>query len=114
MFLSMWLSNSATTAMMVPIIDAVLLELHPSNDGKGDKLRKALMMSAAYAANLGGTGTIIGTGPNLLLKGFLDDTYGAEQHGITFASWMLFNIPGMLICVVLAWIWLQIRFIGFK
>lgn len=76
MFLSMWLSNTATTAMMIPIVDAVLHELEPNQlvqPGTTSSLRKCLMMGTAYAANLGGTGTIIGTGPNLFIKGFLDE-----------------------------------------
>ncbi|KAG1683208.1 Solute carrier family 13 member 5 [Nymphon striatum] len=115
MVLSMWLSNSATTAMMVPIVDAVLIELQTGevSPSRSKALRKCMMIGTAYAANLGGIGTIIGTGPNLVLKAFADDNYGLK-HGLTFASWMLFNIPGMLICIVIAWVWLQINYLGFK
>lgn len=75
MLLSMWLSNSATTAMMVPIVDAVLKELQTGevSPSRSKAIRKGMMIGTAYAANLGGTGTIIGTGPNLVLKAFADE-----------------------------------------
>ena len=68
-FLSMWISNTATTVMMIPILKAVLLEI-----GGGDKLEMMMMMLAiTYSANVGGTGTLIGTAPNLILVEFLSD-----------------------------------------
>ncbi|CAL4060255.1 unnamed protein product, partial [Meganyctiphanes norvegica] len=77
------------------------------------KLRDMCFMATAYAANLGGTGAITGTGPNLVLKGILEDEY-CEPTGLNFASWMGFNVPGMLICILLAWGWLQVIFMGCK
>ncbi|KAK8750246.1 hypothetical protein OTU49_017519 [Cherax quadricarinatus] len=188
MFLSMWISNTATTAMMVPIVDAILAELYagqsdeeetgteiadlsihlphqsqmdlvPAEDTqnshrksgsvhvdseykngkvqhetvkKVDKmveegvntglttippnkscqaLRDMCFLAIAYSANLGGTGSLTGTGPNLVMKGVLASTY-SEPTGINFLSWMLFNVPGMLLCVFLAWLWLQLYFSG--
>ncbi|XP_069938959.1 Na(+)/citrate cotransporter isoform X2 [Cherax quadricarinatus] len=74
-------------------------------------LKVVLLMSVMYAADIGGTGIITGTGPNIFFKGFLEDTY-SEPTGINFLSWMLFNVPGMLLCVFLAWLWLQLYFSG--
>ncbi|XP_042233566.1 solute carrier family 13 member 5-like isoform X2 [Homarus americanus] len=73
--------------------------------------RVMLLMSVMYAANIGGTGVLTGSGTNLVLKGFLQSSY-SEPTGLNFLSWMVFNIPGMLICVFIAWIWLQIYFSG--
>ncbi|XP_045621415.2 LOW QUALITY PROTEIN: Na(+)/citrate cotransporter [Procambarus clarkii] len=178
MFLSMWISNTATTAMMVPIVDAILVELYAgqSDEDETDKefmdlsvypphqsqmelapsvqkrdpseckngnleqvsvkkvdmtskdadntglttlppnescraLRDMCFLATAYSANLGGTGSLTGTGPNLVIKGVLASSY-SEPTGLNFLSWMLFNVPGMLICVVLAWLWLQLYFSG--
>ncbi|XP_076045465.1 Na(+)/citrate cotransporter-like isoform X2 [Oratosquilla oratoria] len=171
MFLSMWISNTATTTMMTPIVAAVLLELnkgyntrdttdleiarnrHPEVDqnvkdqvltplqkNKTDsvdrdldisqdveatesatvdeylnddcrRLRDMCFLGTAYAANLGGTGTLTGTGPNIVLKGILQSY--TEPTGLNYSTWMAFNIPGMLLCVTLAWMWLQFLYIGF-
>ncbi|XP_046644937.1 solute carrier family 13 member 5-like isoform X4 [Daphnia pulicaria] len=170
MFLSMWISNTATTAMMVPIVEAVVEELYKNNDDEemerdvhmvpngsseassGDKtidvdlnsvtcstddsvtyvgnscqqlavteiqrdkfsrMRKCCLLSVAYSANIGGTGTLIGSGTNLVLKGVYKELYGSAP-GLNFASWMGFNVPGMLINTFLAWIWLQYIFLGFR
>lgn len=54
-----------------------------------------LLLSLMYAANIGGTGTIIGTPPNLITIGVLEDTFGPDADtGINFASWMGFTMPG--------------------
>ncbi|KAG8183897.1 hypothetical protein JTE90_002465 [Oedothorax gibbosus] len=120
MFLSMWISNTATTAMMVPIVEAVMLELRSSVTttpklDKGyqmnfDSLHKTLLLSVAYSANCGGTGTLTGTSPNLILKGFLEEHY-PESSEVTFATWMAYNVPGMLICVTIGWIVLQVLYV---
>merc|ERR1712038_651038 len=110
-FLSMWISNTATTAMMIPIMEAVLIELEAtSND---DKLkannRKLLAMSVCYGANCGGVGTIIGTGPNLVLFNLLNDKY--PGHPLSFGSWMAFAVPIEIVSLLFLWIWLQLYFL---
>ncbi|GIY94866.1 hypothetical protein CEXT_424521 [Caerostris extrusa] len=119
MFLSMWISNTATTAMMVPIVEAVMSELkssigrtEPDSGAPMDlnSLNKALLLSIAYSANCGGTGTVTGTSPNMILKGFVEEHY-PESWELTFASWMAYNIPGMLICVLISWLVLQITYV---
>ncbi|KFM81665.1 Solute carrier family 13 member 3, partial [Stegodyphus mimosarum] len=114
--------NTATTAMMVPIVEAVMLELKSSlecdavapikteSKMKHEVLRTALLLSVAYSANCGGTGTITGTSPNMILKGFLEETH-PESSEITYASWMLYNVPGMIICVFIGWTILQLLYV---
>ncbi|XP_055935460.1 Na(+)/citrate cotransporter-like [Argiope bruennichi] len=119
MFLSMWISNTATTAMMVPIVEAVMMELKSSvqrttTDSGSlvalNALHKTLLLSIAYSANCGGTGTVTGTSPNMILKGFLEEHY-PESTELTFASWMAYNVPGMLICVCIGWLVLQVIYV---
>ncbi|KAL1421830.1 hypothetical protein MTO96_022749 [Rhipicephalus appendiculatus] len=82
-----------------------LLAIGTSNlreDSRQKKLRTVMLLSVAYAANIGGTGSLIGTGPNLVLKGLMDDMF-PESTELTFATWMLYNVPTMLICVLIGW-----------
>jgi solute carrier family 13 (sodium-dependent dicarboxylate transporter), member 2/3/5 len=98
-FLSMWVSNSATVAMMLPMALSVLaLAEEP---GKRGPLEPALLLGIAYAASIGGVGTLIGTPPNALLAGFM-----AEAHGVTigFAQWMMVGVPLALVALPLVWL----------
>jgi len=68
--------------------------------------RNFLLLAVAYAANIGGTGVITGSPPNLVVPDTLIQRFG-DTTGLTFASWMAFAIPVMLLNVILAWLWLQ-------
>ncbi|XP_077984277.1 Na(+)/citrate cotransporter-like [Glandiceps talaboti] len=195
-FLSMWMSNTATTAMMIPIAQAVIVEMldkkrkyqrvstsegpgdlspkveekNPDNRaiGSGDfkrldsetqngadeeteevelkdlgvnvddrdienqplsepkndnttidmksllpedkDLARGLTLCIAYAANIGGTGTLTGTGPNLVISGQVETLYGQDAV-IDFGSWFIYAFPGMIICLFLAWVWLQLQYL---
>ena len=77
---------------------------------------KALSLSISYGANIGGTASLTGTGPNLILSGIAYDyylKYGMESP-ISYTSWMAFGVPGAIIGITLAWLWLQVNFIGFR
>ena len=110
-FLSMWISNTATAMMMVPIGLAIIYQVSDAlkDDDSIDTSKenfgfgKALMLGIAYAASLGGIATLIGTPPNTLLAGAVNEIYGIE---ITFAQWMLFGVPLAWIFIFVAWFYL--------
>jgi len=101
--ISMWVSNTATALMMLPIAVSVLRGLE-AEQSDGD-LGVAMMLAVAYGANIGGLGTLIGTPPNALLAGFADEAYGIR---IGFVEWMLVGVPLVLVSLPLVW-WLLTR-----
>ena len=95
--LSMWISNTATTLMMLPMVIAVL-------EGAEDKkIRIPLLLGVAFAANVGGIGTPIGTPPNMVMIGYYETIKGIE---ISFLEWMKVGIPISIIMLVVIWLWL--------
>lgn len=100
-FLSMWMSNTATTVMMLPITLSIIALLK----GKGEvgRLPQVMLLGVAYGASIGGVATLIGTPPNTLLAAYLSDSYGVE---LGFGQWMLFGVPFSAIMLVLTWLWL--------
>jgi sodium-dependent dicarboxylate transporter 2/3/5 len=112
-FLSMWISNTATAMMMLPIAMAVVnqaADFIRQNNTEGIDTRPshfrfgtALMLGIAYAASIGGVATIIGTPPNTILAGFIEKTYGQP---VSFATWMLLGVPLASIMLILAWVYL--------
>uniref|UniRef100_A0A672S440 Solute carrier family 13 member 3 n=1 Tax=Sinocyclocheilus grahami TaxID=75366 RepID=A0A672S440_SINGR len=150
-FLSMWLSNTATTAMMLPIANAILESLfgnletlkencdsrvkmhvlpcekqvltteNTSEQKNLEEVRreaeyqmkvwKGFLISIPYAASIGGTATLTGTAPNLILVGQLK-SYFPECDLINFGSWFVFAFPLMLIFLILGWIWIAFLYGG--
>lgn len=103
-FLSMWVSNTATAAMMLPIGLSVIALL--GGDGNGgnrnaESFGPALLLGIAYGASIGGVGTLIGTPPNALLAGYFSQTYNIK---IGFADWMAMAVPLEIIMLAVAWI----------
>lgn len=94
--LSMWISNAATTLMILPIALAVLSE---AND---PRLRTPLLLGIAYAASIGGMATPIGTPPNVYFMSFVEEQY---QINLTFADWMKIGLPITIVLFPAIWWW---------
>ncbi len=107
--LSMFVSNSATAAMMLPIALSVVALLERSGAGRApapqapgrNNFAVCMMLGIAYAATIGGIGTKIGTPPNGIVIGFIEDTYGEQ---IDFARWLLVGMPVMIVFLPAAWL----------
>ncbi|MBB1252106.1 SLC13 family permease [Streptomyces alkaliterrae] len=117
-FLSMWVSNTATTLMMLPIGVSVLAlvigkrtgvdpakaegpvsELAEDKDTRN--FATCLMLAIAYAATIGGLATLIGSPPNLIMKGFVEQNYDTT---ISFAAWMKVGVPLAVVFLLVAWL----------
>lgn len=96
-FISMWMSNTATTLMMLPVALAIL-ETYPDR-----RLAAPLVLAIAYAASIGGLGTPIGTAPNLVFMQVYADTTGTRMG---FIEWMAFGVPVVAVFLPLAAWWL--------
>ncbi len=104
-FLSMWISNTATVIMMLPMALSVitLLKKQMDKDSHGDLHNFALcmMLGLAYASGIGGMGTIIGTPTNAFLKGYMEKTFGYE---ISFFDWMQIGAPIVILLTIAMWV----------
>jgi sodium-dependent dicarboxylate transporter 2/3/5 len=102
-FMSMWISNTATAVMMLPIAMAIVTQLkdNPSTkENENEKFGKVLMLGIAYSATIGGISTQIGTPPNLVLAGVVSEIFGYE---ITFFQWFKFGFPISVILLFVSW-----------
>jgi len=110
-FLSMWVSNTATVVMMLPIalsvIELVRRELirrgdpHAPSEGRPFPFAMCLLLGTAYAASIGGIGTLIGTPPNALLAAFIERNYNTD---VSFAGWMAIGLPLVVVFLPIAWL----------
>jgi sodium-dependent dicarboxylate transporter 2/3/5 len=110
--ISMWISNTATTVMMLPIALSVidLLTDNPAQLSKNKGMKNfsiSMMLGIAYSANIGGTATIIGTPPTVVFAGFMEETY---DYTVSFANWMLLGFPFAVVMTFLAY-WVITRFL---
>lgn len=102
--ISMWLSNTATTMMMFPIALSVIHVMKENNKGEGNirNFSLTIMLAIAYASNIGGIATIIGTPPNVAYVGYIQKKY---NYDIDFVNWMLICTPlAILLLMCLYWV----------
>lgn len=105
--LSMWISNTATAVMMLPIASSVV-GLLSSKQGLNKNFALALMLSIAYSANIGGTMTLIGTPPNVVMAGYLNQLLNFQMG---FAEWLMIGIPtGLLLLTVTYYLLTRVLF----
>jgi sodium-dependent dicarboxylate transporter 2/3/5 len=112
-FVSMWVSNTATAIMMIPIalsvIDVVLRqangrtleETETFGGGPGHNFAVCLLLGIAYGASIGGIGTLVGTPPNLFLASYIETHLG---HEMSFARWLAVGVPFVVVFLPLAWL----------
>jgi sodium-dependent dicarboxylate transporter 2/3/5 len=109
-FISMWISNSATTMMMLPIALAVVAHICEQEKKNGNETETGdwkgrfavcMMLGIAYSASIGGVGTLIGTPPNVLLARHLEEELGRE---IDFLEWMKVGLPFVILFLPIAWL----------
>jgi len=113
-FMSMWISNTATAVMMLPIAMAIVTQLRDNPDtieNENQTFGKAIMLGIAYSASIGGVATLIGTPPNLVLAGVVEESFGYE---ITFSQWFKFGFPISVVLLFLCWKYLTSFAFKFK
>jgi len=103
--ISMWVMNTSTTMMLLPIsasIITIIINAHPElSEKQQSDFRHSLLLGVAYGATIGGISTLVGTAPNAMLAAFLQENYGTE---IDFARWMLVGVPLSACMLPLAWL----------
>jgi len=110
-FLSMWISNTATAMMMIPIVISMIDQLDKSfEQEKSRKYAIGLLLAIAYSASMGGVATLVGTPPNLAFAKIYDITFpGAPE--ISFGQWMVFAFPVTLVFLAVIYIYLYFMFV---
>jgi sodium-dependent dicarboxylate transporter 2/3/5 len=110
--MSMWVSNTATTVMMLPIAVSIVglvlsrttvQDVPAGGKPEGMNFATCMMLGIAYAASIGGVGTIIGTPPNTILVGFLHEQYGVN---VSFLDWMFVGVPFAAVMLTVTWVML--------
>ena len=96
--ISMWLNNTSTTLMMLPVALAVIKQIHNGNDNLRTGMSSAILLGISYASTIGGTATLVGTLPNMVMKKFYDEHF-PDAQSLDFANWFLFAFP-MSVCLL--------------
>lgn len=101
-FVSMWVSNTSTTLMMLPVASSIAALVAASGREKATaNFVTATLLGVAYAATIGGLGTLIGSPTNALVQGFMAKNFG---YDLSFATWLSFGIPTVLVLLPLTWL----------
>ena len=104
-FISMWVSNTSSALMMLPVAIAIALLAVPDGrlpDGDAANFSAAMVLAVAYGATIGGMGTLIGTPTNALVQGFMSRNFGVD---ISFVDWLVFGLPTVALLLPCAWLW---------
>ena len=105
-FLSMWISNTATSVMILPVGLAIISQLKDdpnTSENENSVFGKALMLAIAYSASIGGMATLIGTPPNMIFAGVIKKSYGID---ISFFDWFQFGLPLSIFFLFICWFYL--------
>eukprot|EP00004_Rigifila_ramosa_P013405 TRINITY_DN2960_c0_g1_i7.p1 TRINITY_DN2960_c0_g1~~TRINITY_DN2960_c0_g1_i7.p1 ORF type:complete len:527 (-),score=141.54 TRINITY_DN2960_c0_g1_i7:11-1591(-) len=114
-FLSMWISNTATALIMTPMAVALLGRLEhdcatPEDRQHHEKYSTGLVLAVMSATSIGGTGTLTGSGPQLVMQGQLRNLF-PEAPEVTYLQWSMFAVPVMIIFVLVMWVYLSMLYI---
>ena len=113
-FLSMWISNTATSIMILPVGLAIISQLKDDPktiENENEVFGKSLMIAIAYSASIGGMATLIGTPPNMVLAGVVEESYGIK---LNMFDWMKFGVPLSSFLLIICWLYLTKIAIKFK
>ena len=103
--ISMWVMNTSTTMMLLPIAISIIAVIHKTVDSLNAKSREdfqfSLLLGVAYGATIGGMATLVGTAPNAMFAAFMLENYGTS---INFANWMMVGLPLSALMLPLAWV----------
>lgn len=109
-FLSMWISNTATAMMMLPIALSVITQLEELSENKNiGNYSIAILLGIAYSASIGGVATLVGTPPNLSFSRIFH-IYFPEAPQISFSSWLVFALPFSIVFLLITWLVLYLMF----
>jgi len=110
-FLSMWISNTATTMLMIPILISIVNQLEKINSKAAvQHFSIGLLLSIAYSASIGGIATLVGTPPNLSFARIFN-IYFPNAPEISFATWFFYAFPIVIIMFIIAWFYLYLVFV---
>ncbi|KZM49346.1 DASS family sodium-coupled anion symporter [Labrenzia sp. OB1] len=99
-FLSMWISNTATAMMMMPLAVSLTSVLTDAGQREKSGLSSALLLAVAYSASIGGLGTLVGSPPNALLAAYMEQRHGIH---VGFLDWMAIGLPVVLAMLPITW-----------
>ncbi|MBN2639906.1 MAG: SLC13/DASS family transporter [Bacteroidales bacterium] len=109
-FLSMWISNTATAMMMIPIVISIISKLEEYvDDGELKKYSTGLLLGVAYSASIGGIATLVGTPPNLSFARIFQIMF-PQAPEISFSSWFVFALPLSIVIFIIVWFYLYLLY----